>query len=261
MKHFFVLLSTLICNFVNGQTITGLVSYEDSYLPAREVRVWTSYRNSTVTDSIGNYSIQISPSTKKIYFGSYLVFYEDLIEVDIKNDTVINVTLKMREAKLDELIVTAHAIPPQSSLAYSRKGKVTTIRETKEAELLNIEKQWRLVESNSMSFWTKVIYENINYPDTMLKNGIEGRVWAKFKIDVNGNLSDLEVIRVFAPEEIANEVLRTLKLMPNWLPYKEYYCSWLGGRNFNQLLTARGAIKYFGVFILPILFKIEYVKN
>ena len=276
MKHFISLLLLLsMCNFTCGQTITGLVSFEDSYLFANNVRVSTE-GNSTYTDSIGNYSIQVNSSTRKIRFDSNLIYYEPL-EIDmknVKNDTVINVTLKMSIPVLEELVVTAKVIERKPFLGTSRivkesrgflrKSRITiitdTIREAKKAELLNVEKQWALVNVSSLSFWTKTIYENITYPDKMWEYGILGRVYAKFKINVNGDLVDLEIIRGLATE-IDEEVLRVLTLSPSWLEYYEYYCSLVGGRNFNQLVSARGAINYFGVFILPVFFKIEYVKN
>ena len=261
--------------FIYGQTITGLVSFEDSYLFANNIRV-SIEGNSTYTDSIGNYYIQISPSAQKIRFNSSLIYYEPLeIDIkDVKNDTVINVTLKMNIPVLEELVVTATVIPEKPFLATSRVVKnshgflrksqntfiIDTIREAKKAKLLNIEKQWSLIEENSLSFWTKIIYENITYPDKMWEYGISGSVYAKFKINVNGNLVDLEIIKGLATE-IDEEVLKVLKLSPSWLEYYEYYCSWVGGRNFNQLVSARGAINYFGIFILPISFKIDYVKN
>lgn len=276
MKLFFTILLLLpLCNFVQGQIITGLVSFEDSYLPANNVNVSVE-GSRTYTDSIGNYSIQISSSTEKIYFNSSLIYYDPLaIDIkDVKNDTVINVTLKMNIPVLEELVVIAKVIPGKKNLSASRMEKksrgflrkkqftfiIDSVGEDRKPELINIEKRWALKDENSLSFWTKIIYENITYPDKMWEYGVSGRVLAKFKIDINGNLSDLEIIKGLDPE-IDKEVLRVLELMPSWSEYYEYYCSLVGGRNFNQLVSQRGAINYFGIFVLPIVFKIEYSKN
>ena len=69
MKHFFSLLLLLsVCDFTCGQTITGLVLHEDSYF-LNKVKVSINEGNAYIyTDSIGNYSIQINSSTKRIHF-------------------------------------------------------------------------------------------------------------------------------------------------------------------------------------------------
>ena len=261
-----------MCNFIHGQTITGLVSFENSYYKASNVIVLLMNGvkkgiNGTFTDSTGNYSIQISSSTKRIHFGSIGYESHEIDINDIKNDTVINVTLREEPSVLEGLVVTAKMTPREPPLVaraakksggFFRKRKIhytaDIVREAKEPELINIEKQWALINDNSLSFWSRIIFENITYPDKMLEYGIQGRVLVRFKINVDGDLDDLKIIRGFN-SGIDEEVLRVLKLSPSWSEYQE------SGLNFNQLVSARRVINYFEVFILPITFEIETVKN
>ena len=177
-----------MCNFIHGQTIIGLVSFENSYSKASNVIVLLmdgvkKGLNGTFTDSNGNYSIQISSSTKRIRFGSIGYESHEIDINDIKNDTVINVTLREEPSVLEGLVVTAKMTPREPPLAvarvvknprgFFRKRKIhytaDIVREAKEPELINIEKQWALINDNSLSFWSKIIFENITYPDKMLE--------------------------------------------------------------------------------------------
>src|SRR3546814_12847501 len=63
------------------------------------------------------------------------------------------------------------------------------------------------------------VIEQVNYPETARKAGIDGTVYVQFNITENGSVSDAVVVR---GEELggglAAEALRVVKNMPAWTP-------------------------------------------
>jgi len=131
MKYLFTLLllfSTL--NFVFGETITvtGVVTHEGTGLPVSSSRVWAwgQPQASVYTDSIGNYSIQILPSTRRIgfmpnciWFAQYTVFVREGIE----NDTIINVTLPRTLTVTGLITHEGTDLPVRNSRVWVRPGR------------------------------------------------------------------------------------------------------------------------------------------
>lgn len=65
----------------------------------------------------------------------------------------------------------------------------------------------------------KFIQKNVRYPESAAEAGIEieGRVMVTFKVEKDGSLSDIKVVRGLGPE-FDEEALRVVKMMPKWLP-------------------------------------------
>ena len=66
----------------------------------------------------------------------------------------------------------------------------------------------------------KYLSNNIKYPETAMKNKIQGTVWVKFIIEKDGSISNVKVIRDANPD-LNKEALRVIKSMPNWKPGKQ----------------------------------------
>lgn len=61
------------------------------------------------------------------------------------------------------------------------------------------------------------ISKNIQFPIEAAKNGIKGKVVAKFVIDRKGKVKNLEIIQS-VHELLDQEALRVIRLMPKWTP-------------------------------------------
>lgn len=89
---------------------------------------------------------------------------------------------------------------------------------------------WPTFAGGLQAFWAK----NIKYPTAARENGIEGVVAVNFVLDETGKVIDATIIKKlgFGCDE---EVLRVVKLMPNWTPGK------MGGKpvkvSFNQTVN------------------------
>ncbi|MDQ2658520.1 MAG: M56 family metallopeptidase, partial [Bacteroidota bacterium] len=64
------------------------------------------------------------------------------------------------------------------------------------------------------------IQENLRYPSNARQQGIEGTVYVSFIVEKDGAVTDSKVIRGISPE-CDQEVIRMMKLSPNWLPGKQ----------------------------------------
>ena len=58
---------------------------------------------------------------------------------------------------------------------------------------------------------------NIRYPRKALQDGIEGRILCSFIVELDGSISNIEVVNGLDPA-LNDEAIRVLGLMPKWLP-------------------------------------------
>jgi TonB family protein len=63
----------------------------------------------------------------------------------------------------------------------------------------------------------KFVQQHINYPDKERNDSIEGRVFIRFVVDVDGSVKDITVIRSATPG-LANEAVRVVKLLARFKP-------------------------------------------
>jgi TonB family protein len=63
------------------------------------------------------------------------------------------------------------------------------------------------------------IAKNLNYPQEAIEKGIEGRVFVGFVIDVDGSVTDVEVMRGIGGG-CDEEAVRVIKSLPKWKPGK-----------------------------------------
>jgi TonB family protein len=61
------------------------------------------------------------------------------------------------------------------------------------------------------------IQKNMNYPQSAIENGIEGKVYVEFYVESDGKISDARVTRGVTAE-LNTEALRVVKGMPKWIP-------------------------------------------
>lgn len=64
------------------------------------------------------------------------------------------------------------------------------------------------------------IKKAFRYPAADLRNQVEGRVFAKFTVDENGNLTDVETVKGLS-STIDAETIRAIKTLPRFIPGKQ----------------------------------------
>lgn len=65
----------------------------------------------------------------------------------------------------------------------------------------------------------KWISKNVKYPESAIKANKEGKVYVSFVVELDGSISNINIERGVC-EDLDNETIRLLKLMPKWKPGK-----------------------------------------
>lgn len=87
-----------------------------------------------------------------------------------------------------------------------------------------------------MEVFYNYIFEKLEYPESALQKGIEGKVFVQFIVEKSGSLSNIEIIKGIHPE-CDEEALRLINLFnkdihsPMWEPGK------LNGQDIRQKLV------------------------
>lgn len=66
----------------------------------------------------------------------------------------------------------------------------------------------------------KWLYDHIKYPSRAQDQGIQGRVMVKFVVEKDGSIGRAEITRS-PDEDLSNEALRVIKMMPKWKPARQ----------------------------------------
>ena len=66
----------------------------------------------------------------------------------------------------------------------------------------------------------KYIEENLQYPADAKAEGVEGRVVIQFKVEVDGSIGAVKVVRGRYPS-LDKEAVRIVKSLPKFIPHKE----------------------------------------
>jgi TonB family protein len=80
--------------------------------------------------------------------------------------------------------------------------------------------QMPIFNNNSSYDFLIWLYQNIKYPDSAIKDSISGKVYARFKIDSLGIVSEVEIVRS-ARWDLDAEVRRVILLSPKWIPGRQ----------------------------------------
>lgn len=72
-------------------------------------------------------------------------------------------------------------------------------------------------DANAFSKW---VANNLNYPEIAKENGVQGRVMLQFKVNANGTVSDVKVLRGVDPS-LDKEAVRVVSSSPKWEPGRQ----------------------------------------
>lgn len=88
------------------------------------------------------------------------------------------------------------------------------------------------------TFLEKWVYQYLKYPESAVRNGIQGKVLVDFIIDKEGKVTDVRVIRGVDPD-LDDEAIRVISASPKWRP---------GRVNGNRVRTS---------MTIPVVFRLE----
>ena len=70
---------------------------------------------------------------------------------------------------------------------------------------------------NGKDAMIKFIAQNVKYPESERKKGVQGKIYVSFVVNKHGKITDVKIARGVSPA-IDREAIRVVKSMPNWKP-------------------------------------------
>lgn len=121
------------------------------------------------------------------------------------------------EKRLLDRLVQVRFRPVELKQFSDRSGDVINVYDTFSLEVLkSIAPIFKRKDLSEFNIW---VNRRLRYPEECRRNGIEGDVLVSFVIDVNGKITDVEVLESDHPL-FAKEVLRIVRVSPKWSPGK-----------------------------------------
>ncbi|MBT1705572.1 energy transducer TonB [Chryseosolibacter indicus] len=181
----------------NERIVHGKVIHEGDgqFLPGVNVIVKGTTKGA-VSDVNGDFQIPVSDTEKTLVFNFIGLTTQ---EINIENNTSLNVVMKDDITALSEVVVTGYAT-----------------NSTGEAEREVYEMAFP--EGGRRAF-NKYLETNLQYPEVAKQNKIEGRVTVQFTVKQDGTLSDFKVIKGIG-YGCDEELIRLIQQGPAWNPSK-----------------------------------------
>lgn len=80
-----------------------------------------------------------------------------------------------------------------------------------------VDKRATFLHGDESQFLNRWVYDYIKYPDSAIRNGIEGRVIAEFVVGKDGKVRDVEIVRGL-DDDIDAQVVKVIMASPKWKP-------------------------------------------
>ena len=201
-----------------------------------KIQVYTADANVELMEIINTLSgraLSIAPSyTPTDYFPSdHRLFYEKGIPVALftsgvhrdyhtVRDTPDKLDYKQMEQLAEYVFAMAEVISnrPDRIKAASRHNKEEeSAGKEKIYTQTTVDKPATFLHGTQQQFLDRWVYEYIKYPESAVKNGIQGRVIAEFVVDKKGKVTDVQIVKGLDDEIDAN-VVKVITASPKWKP-------------------------------------------
>ena len=177
-----------------------ILSSEDN-LPVPGANVFIKGTNSgVVTDSQGNFSINLPDSNKKTLVADYIGM--DTKEFAAQPDSSLQIRLKPSVSALSEVVVVGYGVDKAENDKEDSSTNFTPPH-----------------PSGGRSVFNKYIQNNMHRPDSMT-SGQRVVVVVSFLVRTDGKIDSVQVLR--SPgKAFSDEAIRLIESGPSWLPAKE----------------------------------------
>ncbi|MDR6969536.1 TonB family protein [Flavobacterium arsenatis] len=162
---------------------------------------------------------------RKYYDNNPLILFSTQYDVSARKNTI---TLKKDDEKIAQFDVNLHLgkiyypkiYLDQLGLGFfDKEGKSASNDNNYEGEILNKVDERAIFRGGNNAI-SKHISTHLIYPDEAKESGIQGNVIAKFVVEKDGSVSNIEIERSLSKECDA-EVIRIISKMPKWTPAKK----------------------------------------
>lgn len=127
---------------------------------------------------------------------------------------------KEQPAELAEVVIEGKktAIAKENTIVRSSEIDGVHVSDEEEAVFLVVEEMPSFPGGDEA--YKLFLQNNIRYPQSAKENGIEGTVYLSFEVKKSGKLRNIKILRG-VDDNLNNEAIRVVKLMPDWVPGKQ----------------------------------------
>jgi TonB family protein len=120
------------------------------------------------------------------------------------------------------MLMLAFSTAPKKAYSQEKQEKIVLKSESKQSKGNEVYTKVDVMPefSGGAKALRKFIATNVVYPEIARKKGIVGKVYVKFVVDKNGNITKVKISRG-VNEIIDREALRVINSMPKWKPGKQ----------------------------------------
>jgi protein TonB len=99
------------------------------------------------------------------------------------------------------------------------QGRKEEVVEEEEIPFMFVEEKPKFQGGDENSF-TRWVAERLVYPEIAKENGVQGRVYLTFRVNTDGSVSDVKVLRGVDPS-LDKEAVRVVSMSPKWTPGRQ----------------------------------------
>ena len=141
--------------------------------------------------------------------GHLIYFDKFVLEYDHSAQTIIFCGVPLENAEVSSDVINSHISVLRAAAQVSD--------EYSDDEYFEVVESMPTFPGGQQALFA-YLSENIKYPVEAQKNGVEGRAVCQFLVEKDGSISHVEIVRTSGNEDLDNEALRVVSLMPNWTP-------------------------------------------
>jgi len=145
---------------------------------------------------------------------------KEYLSYEPKEDELVKTKLEA----VDDVLQSNASSVSQEGEKIDVTGEVFVPEEQKPVEIVQEEyvdiseiEEWPHFPDGAEEGMMRFLQQNIKYPSTAIKMGLQGKVQVQFSVEKDGSLSNIRVVRGIDPSLDA-EAERVVRMMPKWTP-------------------------------------------
>ena len=188
-----------------------------------------------IINTLSGRALSIAPQyTPTDYFPSdHRLFYEKGIPVALftsgvhrdyhtVRDTPDKLDYKQMESLVEYVFAMAQVLSDRDGRIRAASSKRTMEEAPDKGEERvytqeAVDKRATFLHGTEEQFLNRWVYEYLKYPESAIRNGVEGKVVAEFVVDVKGKVRDVEIVKG-VDEELDAQVVKVISASPKWKP-------------------------------------------
>ena len=188
-----------------------------------------------IINTLSGRALSIAPQyTPTDYFPSdHRLFYEKGIPVALftsgvhrdyhtVRDTPDKLDYKQMESLVEYVFAMAQVLSDRDGRIRAASSKRTMEESPDKGEERvytqeAVDKRATFLHGTEEQFLNRWVYEYLKYPESAIRNGVEGKVVAEFVVDAKGKVRDVEIVKG-VDEELDAQVVKVISASPKWKP-------------------------------------------